>query len=258
MFGRCHRELAESSPKVCWEVCRELAGSSPEECRKVHRKFTDRLSGARREFTGRMLEVHWEFTEGNQELAGGSSKRCRECWARIKLAHQAKVRTMQWDLAGSSLGVWHSEERSTLYARGNMRTNKLRRMHSAQRLGWLSLSYDLTLATKLDGAQVTRELDCSSANIRLRQPDKLQDKVKKGRRCKTTDSRVMGSTTPWYRRDRTSIESSIPCSHGGRALVIKEAEEVENAKTNSKYQDNMEGQRPRNFLRLVSTDFSSR
>ncbi|RWW86981.1 hypothetical protein BHE74_00004218 [Ensete ventricosum] len=78
MFGRCYRELAESSPKVSWEVCRELAGSSPEECGKVHRKFTDRLSGAHREFTGRMLEVHWEFTEGNRELAGGSSKRCRE------------------------------------------------------------------------------------------------------------------------------------------------------------------------------------
>ncbi|RWW46280.1 hypothetical protein BHE74_00047796, partial [Ensete ventricosum] len=58
--------------------CRELVESSLEECQEVHRDFADRLSGARREFTGRMLEVHWEFTEGNQKLAGGSSERCRE------------------------------------------------------------------------------------------------------------------------------------------------------------------------------------
>ncbi|RWW34999.1 hypothetical protein GW17_00000214 [Ensete ventricosum] len=35
----------------------------------------------------------------------------------------------------------------------------------------------------------------------------------------------------------TSMESSIPCSHGGRALVVKGAEEVENTEANSKYQD---------------------
>ncbi|RZS14842.1 hypothetical protein BHM03_00046591 [Ensete ventricosum] len=40
---------------------------------------------------------------------------------------------------------------------------------------------------------------------------------------------------------RRSVESSIPCSHGGRALVVKGAEEVENAKANSKYQDRAEG-----------------
>ncbi|RZR74041.1 hypothetical protein BHM03_00031477 [Ensete ventricosum] len=51
-------------------------------------------------------------------------------------------------------------------------------------------------------------------------------------RCKATDSRAMGLATPWYRRCGTSVESSIPCSHGGRALVVKGAEEVENAKTN--------------------------
>ncbi|RWW49915.1 hypothetical protein BHE74_00043862 [Ensete ventricosum] len=55
----------------------------------------------------------------------------------------------------------------------------------------------------------------------------------------------------------TSVESLIPCSHGGRVLVIKGAE-VENAKANSKYQDRAEGQRPRNFIRPVSMDFSSR
>ncbi|RWW00089.1 hypothetical protein GW17_00036964 [Ensete ventricosum] len=57
----------------------------------------------------------------------------------------------------------HSEERASrfgiqrkgqpLCARGTIRTSKRRRMHSVQRLGWLSLSYSSTLATKLDGAQ---------------------------------------------------------------------------------------------------------
>ncbi|RRT36826.1 hypothetical protein B296_00042152, partial [Ensete ventricosum] len=43
--------------------------------------------------------------------------------------------------------------------------------------------------------------------------------------CKATDSMAMGLAVPWYRRGRTSVESSIPCSHGGRALVVKRAEE---------------------------------
>ncbi|RRT34743.1 hypothetical protein B296_00040526 [Ensete ventricosum] len=79
--------------------------------------------------------------------------------------------------------------------------------------------------------RVTRELDCFSAHIRLREPDKSEDKVE----CKTTDSRAMGLAAPWYRRGETSVESSISCSHGGRALVVTGAEEVENAETNSKY-----------------------
>ncbi|RWV90697.1 hypothetical protein GW17_00047079 [Ensete ventricosum] len=45
----------------------------------------------------------------------------------------------------------------------------------------------------------------------------------KGCRCKSTDSRAMGLAAPWYRRGGTSVESSIPCSHGGRALVVKGA-----------------------------------
>ncbi|RWW37143.1 hypothetical protein BHE74_00057782 [Ensete ventricosum] len=77
-------------------------------------------------------------------------------------------------------------------------------------------------------------------------------------RCKSTDSRTMGLAAPLYRRGRTSMESSIPCSHGGRALVVKGVEEVENAKTNSKYQDRAEGQRPRNFIRPMLMGFSSR
>ncbi|RWW43798.1 hypothetical protein BHE74_00050487 [Ensete ventricosum] len=64
---------------------------------------------------------------------------------------------------------------------------------------------------------------------------------RKGCRCKSTDSKAMGLAAPWYRRGETSVESSIPCSYGGRALVVKGAEEVENAKANSKYQDRAEG-----------------
>ncbi|RWV95031.1 hypothetical protein GW17_00042383 [Ensete ventricosum] len=79
-----------------------------------------------------------------------------------------------------------------------------------------------------------------------------------GCRCKAKDSRAMSLAAPWYHKGGTSVESSIPCSHGGRALVVKGVEEVEYAKANSKYQDRTEGQRPRNFIRPVSMDFSSR
>lgn len=41
-------------------------------------------------------------------------------------------------------------------------------------------------------------------------------------------------------------------------MVVRWAEEVENAEANSKYQDKAEGQRPKNFVRPVSMDFSSR
>ncbi|RZR74087.1 hypothetical protein BHM03_00031793 [Ensete ventricosum] len=64
---------------------------------------------------------------------------------------------------------------------------------------------------------------------------------RKGCRCKSMDSRAMGLVAPWYCRGGTSVESSIPCSHGGRALVVKGVEEVQNAKANSKYQDMAEG-----------------
>ncbi|RZS24159.1 hypothetical protein BHM03_00057196 [Ensete ventricosum] len=62
-----------------------------------------------------------------------------------------------------------------------------------------------------------------------------------GRRCKATDSRVMGSAAPWYYRGGTSVELSISCSHRGRALVVKGADEVDNAEINSKDQDRAEG-----------------
>ncbi|RZR71139.1 hypothetical protein BHM03_00003827 [Ensete ventricosum] len=84
--------------------------------------------------------------------------------------------------------------------------------------------------------RVIEELDCFSAHIRLREPDKSEDKAEGG----------------------TSVESSTPCSHEGRALIVKWAKEVENAKVNSKYQDRVKGQRLWNFIRLVSMSFSSR
>ncbi|RWW05192.1 hypothetical protein GW17_00031545 [Ensete ventricosum] len=68
------------------------------------------------------------------------------------------------------------------------------------------------------------ELDCFSAHIRLRELGKSEDKAE----CRSTDSRAMGLAAPWYRRGRTFVESSIPCSHGGRALVVKGAEEPSN------------------------------
>ncbi|RWW40203.1 hypothetical protein BHE74_00054399 [Ensete ventricosum] len=52
--------------------------------------------------------------------------------------------------------------------------------------------------------------------------------------------------------------SSIPYSHERRALIVKGTEEMENTDVNSKYQDKVEGQRPRNFIRPMSTGFSSR
>ncbi|RWW08607.1 hypothetical protein GW17_00027941 [Ensete ventricosum] len=77
------------------------------------------------------------------------------------------------------------------------------------------------------------------------------------RRCKATNSNAIGLVAPW-RRGETSVESSIPCSHRGRALVVKGAEEVKNTEANSKYQDKAEGYRLRNFIRPGSMDFSSR
>ncbi|RRT40206.1 hypothetical protein B296_00040884 [Ensete ventricosum] len=70
------------------------------------------------------------------------------------------------------------------------------------------------------------ELDYFSAYIRLREPNKSEDKTE-----------AMSLAAPWYRRGGTSVESLIPCSYGERALVINGAEELENAEANSRYQD---------------------
>ncbi|RWW45004.1 hypothetical protein BHE74_00049198 [Ensete ventricosum] len=144
----------------------------------------------------------------------------------------------------------------------------------------LTLDENLALVISIWGLCMIRaagELDCFSAHIRLREPGKSEDKAdpvglsypkakrrlermwtrrstpvpqrriyrsrRKGCRCKSTNSRAMGLAAPWYRRGGTSMESSIPCSHGGRALVIKGVEELENAKANSKYQDRVEAKK---------------
>ncbi|RZS11108.1 hypothetical protein BHM03_00042403 [Ensete ventricosum] len=85
--------------------------------------------------------------------------------------------------------------------------------------------------------KVARELDYFSSHIRLRELDKSEDKAK----CKTTNSRAMSLATLWYPRGGTSLESSILCSHRGRALVVKVAEKVENTEANSKYHDKAKG-----------------
>ncbi|RZR84086.1 hypothetical protein BHM03_00010813 [Ensete ventricosum] len=59
--------------------------------------------------------------------------------------------------------------------------------------------------------RAARELDYFSAHIRLREPDKSDDKAE----CNATDSRAMGLAAPWYRRGGTSVKSSIPCSQEG-------------------------------------------
>ncbi|RRT37886.1 hypothetical protein B296_00039185 [Ensete ventricosum] len=82
--------------------------------------------------------------------------------------------------------------------------------------------------------QLERRWTQRSTRVPYRQ---IYQSQRKGCRCKATDSWAMGLAAPWYHRGGTSVESSISCSHGGRALVVKEAEEVENAKAKSKYQD---------------------
>ncbi|RWW34958.1 hypothetical protein GW17_00000241 [Ensete ventricosum] len=156
-----------------------------------------------------------------------------------------------------------------------------------------------------------RELDLSSAYIRLKKPDKSKDKVEQVNVAtkEAKENRISASpTTGWRRscmgfivfpstkgnywenvevlkqvvkrgeetttspeglnypkakhrlewRGRTFMELSISCSHKRRGLVVKGAEEVENIEANSKYQDKVEGQKPENFIRSVSTGFSSR
>ncbi|RWW59345.1 hypothetical protein BHE74_00033762 [Ensete ventricosum] len=60
------QEFAGGQPRFR-RCCQELVENSPEVYREVHR-----------EFARRMLEVCWEFTEGNREIIGGSSERCQE------------------------------------------------------------------------------------------------------------------------------------------------------------------------------------
>ncbi|RWW59908.1 hypothetical protein BHE74_00033128, partial [Ensete ventricosum] len=74
------------------------------------------------------------------------------------------------------------------------------------------LSKERTQSKVAEVLRSAGELDCSNAYIRLRESGKSEDKAE------------------------TSVESSIPSSHGGRALVVKGTEEAKNAEANSKYQ----------------------
>ncbi|RRT68013.1 hypothetical protein B296_00006913 [Ensete ventricosum] len=65
--------------------------------------------------------------------------------------------------------------------------------------------------------------------------------VRKGRKCEATDSRAMGLVAPWYRRGKIFVESSIHCSHGGRLLVVKGVEEVENTEASSSIKTGQKG-----------------
>ena len=42
--------------------------------------------------------------------------------------------------------------------------------------------------------------------------------AKKRSRCEVTNSRAMGIIVSWYQRGKTFVESSIPCSPGGRVI----------------------------------------
>ncbi|RWV83479.1 hypothetical protein GW17_00054901 [Ensete ventricosum] len=64
---------------------------------------------------------------------------------------------------------------------------------------------------------------------------------RKGCRCKSTNSRAMDLAAPWYRRGGTSMESSILCSHGGRAMVIKGAEEGRRAEAKKLHNTDVDG-----------------
>ena len=56
------------------------------------------------------------------------------------------------------------------------------------------------------------------------------------RRCEVIDSRTMGIEVSLYHRGETSIQASILCSHGEKVcMIMKEAKEMENEMTNSKY-----------------------
>ncbi|RRT35443.1 hypothetical protein B296_00037861, partial [Ensete ventricosum] len=74
-------------------------------------------------------------------------------------------------------------------------------------------------------SQIVGTSESHGGDLIIQRATKPQKRIygsrRKGHGCKATDSRAMGLTAPWYHRGRTSVESSIPCSHGGRALVVK-------------------------------------
>ncbi|RRT38948.1 hypothetical protein B296_00048009, partial [Ensete ventricosum] len=62
--------------------------------------------------------------------------------------------------------------------------------------------------------------------------------TKKGHRCETIDSKVMGMAAPWYHRGKTFLVLMER-----ERLIVKGAEEIENVEANYKYRDKTEGQR---------------
>ncbi|RRT55612.1 hypothetical protein B296_00017088 [Ensete ventricosum] len=131
----------------------------------------------------------------------------------------------------------------------------------------------------IQGCHAAGELDCFSAHIRLREPDKSKDEaekevdseehhsvaeadlpiVKEGMQMQGNEKYVyeLGNTMVSQRRDFHGVIN--PLLSWRESIGRKNgAEEVENVKANSKYQDRADGQRPRNFIRLVLMGFSSR
>ncbi|RWW09279.1 hypothetical protein GW17_00027236 [Ensete ventricosum] len=120
----------------------------------------------------------------------------------------------------------------------------IRRQHDTTDHGGIvrgNTTHEISPVRDLIMRRAIGELDCFKAHIRLREPDKSESKAEKGSRYEATNNSAMGMGMSWYCRGGTSVESSIPCSNGGRALVMKGAEKVENVETNSKYQDKVEG-----------------
>ncbi|RRT66924.1 hypothetical protein B296_00008625 [Ensete ventricosum] len=157
-----------------------------------------------------------------------------------------------------SLGHQHMGEGSQIASTSESHRGDLI-IQRYDRSGWRVRLFQCSHSLK--GAQQVREQDrvvkrgeeATTSPVELSYPKaKYRLERRWTRRSTTVPQRRI------YRSGRTYVESSIPCSHGGRALVVKGAEEVENAKANFKYQDRAEGQRPRNFIRPVSRSFSSR
>ncbi|RWW17160.1 hypothetical protein BHE74_00010467 [Ensete ventricosum] len=100
--------------------------------------------------------------------------------------------------------------------------------------------------------RVARELDCPSTYIRLRESEKSEDKVEGAQIPKKISVSQNGGG---LEECHNAAEEDLPIAKKGtqmRVLVVKGAEEVENAEANSKYHDKVEGQRLRNFIRPIS------
>ncbi|RZR97419.1 hypothetical protein BHM03_00026598 [Ensete ventricosum] len=83
-------------------------------------------------------------------------KRRGPCWSVWRTA-STRNRLGETDIEIRERSRSKKREWPTLCARGTTRTSKRRRMHSAQRLGWLSSSYSSTLATKLDARPLSTQ-----------------------------------------------------------------------------------------------------